>query len=271
MPETIVVRWGCKSAASGSRFRVRRSLDYETWTELAAAQPATAPYASPTAVLAIDTAYGAASVLMVDASGLSASGYLWLDEALVQWTGKSTNTLTGCAWHSGRGTYAAGTEAVQAHESYTDSGVTPTNEAVVYQVTHIDPTDKESSPAEIWYYYPNIPVTSRHCRLLVVLGYDVGGGMQSNVEVHCKLASDDQFLRTGPHLDQDVSPLNTVRTNSLGLAGFDVVKNPDRWAKGRGEATGYVLTLNRSQGPQTIQVPDTGDRDYLVVGADVGE
>lgn len=272
MPETIVLRWGGPaSAASGSRYRIERTLDWATWTELAAAQAATSPYASKTAALASDVDYGAATVPMVDATQLAASGYLWLDEALLQYAAKSGNNLTGCIWHSGAGTYAAGTVAVQAHETYTDSGVTPTNGAVVYRVTHIDATDKEAAPTEIWYWYPARPATSRHCRVIVALGYDVGHGVQANVQVKARLKTDDQFLKTGLHLDMDNSPANTVVTNALGLAEFDCVKNSGRWAKGRGAASGYEFILNTASGPQTILVPEIPDRDWIVIGADAGE
>lgn len=272
MPETITLRWGGPaSAASGSRYRIEATLDWATWTELAAAQAATSPYASVTAVLASDVDYGATTVAMVSAGSLAAAGYLWLDEALVEWASKSGDNLQGCTWHSGAGTYAAGTVATQAHESYVHSGVTPTNGAVVYRITHIDATDRESAPTEIWYWYPARPATSRHCRVIVALGYDVGHGVQANVQVKARLRTDDQFLKTGLHLDMDHSPANTVTTNALGLAEFDCVKNSGRWAKGKGAASGYEFILNLASGPQTISVPTIPDRDWVVVGADVGE
>jgi hypothetical protein len=72
MPETITLRWGGPAgAASGSRYRIEVTLDWATWTELAAAQAATSPYASVTAVLASDVDYGATTVAMVSAGSLA--------------------------------------------------------------------------------------------------------------------------------------------------------------------------------------------------------
>lgn len=269
MPETVVLRWGCKTATSGSRYRVRRTVDRATWTELAAAQAATSPYASPTGVLASNVDYGAASIPLVNASALAASGYLWLDESYVQWTGKSTNTLTGCTWYSGAGTYASGSEVVQAHESYTDSGVSATNEAIIYQVTHIDASDRESPPTEFEYLSPAPPQTNKHCRVLVKVGYGVGHGAQANVQVRARLVSDDQFTKTGTYLDRDNNPGETVTTGALGIAGFDLVRDRYRWAEDRGTPTRYEITIGTGSDAHTLTLDEIPDADWAVVGASV--
>lgn len=273
MAETIVVRWsGPSDAASGSTYRIERTLDWSTWSELAAAQAATAPYASPTAVLSGNLAYGATSIVLVSGTPISSTGYGWIDEALVEWTGKSTNTLTGVTWHSGYGTYASGSTLSEAHESYTDTGVTPTYSGVVYRITHIDASSREAPPAYCWYWYPPIPASSKHCVLIVALGYDVGVGVQSGVSVSCQLAADDQFAQIGgTHLDQNRSTDNTQVTNALGLAFFQCWRSSARAAKGNGAPTAYTLVLSTTTGPLTVSVPTVPDRNWLVVGVDVGE
>jgi len=54
--------------------------------------------------LAGNTDYGATSVVLTSGTSFSNAGYGWIDDALIQWTGKTDNTLTGVTWHSGYGT-----------------------------------------------------------------------------------------------------------------------------------------------------------------------
>lgn len=273
MAETITVHWnGPADASSGSSYRVERSLDWDTWTELAAAQAATAPYVSPSSTLASGADYGATSIVLANATAFSAAGYAWIEEALVQWTGKSTNTLTGVTWHSGYGTYLVGTAVIEAHEGYTDSGVTPLYGAVVYRITHIDSVARESPAGYIWYWYPPIPDSSKHCVLIVALGYDVGVAVQSGVSVTCQMATDDQFARVhGQHLDQGRSSANTQTTNALGLAFFQCWRSSARAAKGNGAAAAYALVLNTATGPLSVNVDEIPDRNWVVLGVDVGD
>ena len=59
----VTVRWaGPSDAASGSTYKVERTLDNSSWTTLAASQAATAPYASDSTTLATNASYGASSV-----------------------------------------------------------------------------------------------------------------------------------------------------------------------------------------------------------------
>lgn len=266
MAETIVVRWaGPSDATSGSAYRVERSLDMASWTELAAAQAATAPYVSVTGTLASPATYGDAGITM-NTNSLAASGYGWLDDALIQWTSKSGSNLTGVTWHSGFGTYASGSTISQAHESYTDSGVTPTDAAVVYRITHIDAASRESPPTYCWYYYPDAPASRDHCVVLATIGADLGVDAQAGVSVQCYLANDDEFASIGgAHLDANRLPANTAVTNDLGIAQFQCWKSSARGAKGGGSAAAYTFVLNVDAEPLTVTVATVPDRDWVLL------
>jgi hypothetical protein len=265
MAETITVRWaGPSDATSGSAYRVERSLDMATWSELAAAQAATSPYVSVTGTLNGAATYGSTTIVM-NANSLSSSGYGWLDDALIQWTGKSGDNLTGVTWHSGYGSYASGSTIHQAHESYTDS-TTPTDAAVVYRITHIDSASRESPPTYCWYYYPDAPASRDHCVVLATIGADLGVDAQAGVSVRCYLSTDDQFASIGgSHLDADVLPANTATTNDLGIAQFQCWKSSARAAKGGGAASSYTFVLNTANGPLTVTAATIPDRDWVLL------
>lgn len=270
MAETIILRWyGPADATSGSRYRVERTLDWTTWTELAAEQAATSPYVSANAALAADAEYGDATLTFDDLTGFSAAGYMWLGMALVQWTSKDGDTLEGCTWHSGYGAYESGTLGYEAHENYTDTGVLPTLGAVVYRVTHIDATDRESPPAYAWWYYPDAPNSGEHCVIVVSIGPDLGLDPQVSVTISCQLATDDQYSRlTGQHLDQATGADQV--TNALGLAQFQCWKSAARYGKGGGAASAYSFTLNTTSGPLTVTVAEVPERDWVRL-FDVGQ
>jgi hypothetical protein len=159
----ITLRWaGPSDAASGSTYKIERSLDGSMWSTLAASQAATSPYVSPGSTLASQASYGASIVSLASGTAFSTAGYGWLDEALITWTGKSTNQLTGVIWHTGYGTYASGTTLVEAHESYADTGVTITNNAAIYRITHTDSISNQSPPLYVWYHMPPVPSTRDH-------------------------------------------------------------------------------------------------------------
>lgn len=270
MAETITVRWGGPSdATSGSTYRIERTLDWDTWTELAAAQAATAPYVSVSNTLAGSTAHGATSVVLTSGTAFSASGYGWIDDALIQWTGKSTDTLTGVTWHSGYGTYAGGSTVTEAHESYADS-TTPTNNAVVYRITHIDAASREGPPTYFWYQFPPIPESRDHCVVIVQVGADLGMAVRSGVTVKCSLESDDQFAdKAGSQLDQDQVTANTGTTNDLGLAVFHCWKSSARAAKGGGSAAAYRFTLDTGAGALTVTAATIPDLNWVLL-KDIG-
>lgn len=274
MTINITLRWaGPGDAASGSRYKIERALtDWATWSTLAAAQAATSPYASLTATLAADADYGDVG-LTLNANSLSAAGYGWLDDALVQWTGKSGSNLTGVTWHSGYGSYPAGSTLYEAHESYTDSGVDPsTCSAVVYRISHIDPSDRESPPAYCWYYYPDVPASKDHCVVIVAVGLDLGMGVRDGVTVTCGLATDDQFADLGgAQLDKDQSgAANSQTTNELGLAFFHCWKSSARGGKGGAADAAYTFVLDAGSAYSlAVTVATVPDRDWVLL-KDVG-
>jgi hypothetical protein len=264
MAVNITVRWGGPSdATSGSTYKIERSLNLADWTTLAASQAATTPYVSPSSTLAEDVDYGATTVNLTSGTSFSTSGYAWLDgEALVQWTGKSTNQLTGVTWHSGYGTYTSGSAVVEAHESYSDTGVEPTANAAVYRITHTDANSRASAPAYLWYYYPPIPESSNHCVVVVVAGADLGILRQASATVTCQLAADDQFDDSyGAHLDQTGSAsANSQTTNALGLAHFHCWKNSARRSSAGTDAA-YTFVVNG----YTVTVSTIPDRDWVLL------
>lgn len=264
MTINITPRWGGPSdATSGSTYKVERSLNLTDWTELAAAQAATSPYASPSNTLAQDTAYAATSVLLTSAGDFSSTGYAWVDdEAQISWTGKDTNTLTGVSWHSGYGTYSSGSTVVESHESYADTGVDPTANAVVYRITHTDSSSRSSAPSYLWYYYPPTPASSGHCVVIVVAGADLGVTRQSSVTVTGQLAADTQYDDAfGAHLDAGGVPAsNSQTTNALGLAFFQCWKNTARRSSAGTDAA-YTFTV----GGLTVTVSTIPDRDWVLL------
>lgn len=266
MAETITVRWaGPSDADSSSTYKVERTLDWETWTELAADQASTSPYVSVSGALDGDHSYGSTTIDLVSATSISSSGYGWIDDALVEWTGKSTNQLTGVTWHSGYGTYASGTTLYEAHESYEDT-TTPENLAVVYRVTHTDAAGRLSAPAYFWFYYPDPPESSEHCVILVQVSTDIGVAVQEGVAVGAYLASDDQFAEwSGAFLDQQDATVNSQTTNALGLAQFNCWKTARRAAKGGGAATAYTFVIDTGEGALTATVSTIPDRDWVLL------
>lgn len=263
----ITIRWaGASDAASGSTYKIERTVDNSNWSTLDAAQAATSPYAADTTTLNGSAAYGATSVVLTDATAFATSGYAWLDDALIQWTGKSSNTLTGVVWHSGYGTYATGTTIYEAHESYADTGVTISLNAVLYRITHTDASGNVSAPAYLWYYSPPVPASSRHCVVIVPLGSDLGVTMQASEIVTCQLGADDQFgLAAGPHLDQNEGTDNSQTTNAFGLAFFHCWKNLAREGQAGASDAVYTFTLKPGTGEWTVTVTTIPDMDWVLL------
>jgi hypothetical protein len=263
----ITIRWaGASDATGGSSYQIERTLDFETWTELAGAQAATAPYAAVLSLLNGDLTYGDNAITLKNASAFATSGYAWIDDALVQWTGKATDVLTGVTWHSGYGVYADGTAALVAHESYVDSGVTITNYAVVYRLVHVDANGNRSAPLYLWYYAPPVPASSQHCVVVVNIGADLGVAPQVGVTVRAYLDSDREFGQiAGQHLDANSVIANSATTNALGLAFFHCWKDSARAAIGSGDSP-YIFTLKPGTGQLMVSVhaiPD--DRSWVLL------
>jgi hypothetical protein len=264
MAVDITVRWGGPSdATSGSTYKVERSLNLADWTTLAANQAATTPYVSPSNTLASSAAYGATTVTLTSGTAFSTTGYGWLDgAALIQWTGKSTNQLTGVTWHSGYGTYTTGTTLVEAHEFYADTAVEPSANAVVYRITHTDSSSRVSAPAYLWFYYPPTPESSNHCVVVAIAGTDLGIARVASAVVTCTMSLDDQFDDSfGAHLDMTGSgAANSVTTNAMGLAHFHCWKNSARRSSAGTDAS-YTFVV----GGYTVAVSTVPDRDWVLL------
>lgn len=263
----ITIRWaGAPDAASGSTYKVERTTDNASWSTLAATQAATAPYAADETTLDGNASYGETTLDLVDASAFPTSGYAWLDDALVQWTGKSSNQLTGVVWHSGYGTYASGTVVSEAHESYADTGVTISANAVLYRITHTDPDGNVSAPLYLWYFSPPAPASSRHCVVIVPLGSDLGVTMQASETVTCQLAADDQFgLASGPHLDSNEGTDNAQTTNVFGLAFFHCWRSSTREGQGGAADAAYTFVLKPGTNSRSVTVSTIPDRDWVLL------
>lgn len=262
----IMVRWpGAADATSGSTYKVERTVDWETWSSLAASQAATAPYAAITGALADDVDYGDASIPLVSATAFGTSGYGSLDDAYFTWSGKSTDTLTGVVWVLGYGTYAAGSTVRSLHESYEDTGVTPTLGAAVYRITH--QLGGVSAPADyIWFYAPGAPVSSEHCRVFVKVFADVGLEPLVDVAVKVYLVAEGDFTTVGnQYVDPETSTVNTVQVNALGIAAFDLWHSGSRFAAEGGSTASYVFEINSVQ-MWSVQVADIPARQFALLG-----
>ena len=266
----ITVTWaGPSDATAGSSYKVEYSFDLTNWTTLAAGQAATAPYASPRATLANPAAYGATTL---DLSGIvgtvptSGSGYV--GKARVSWTGKTGSQLTGVTWTTGSGTYAAGTAFVQAHESYSHTGVDGYNYTVFYRITH-QQGGQVAPPAYVIHYVPPAPASADHCVLLCVVGTDVAGmARRAGVSVSCYLQDDSAFDPYGGQADANRVTDNTQVTGVDGAVAFQLWRDSALAAATGGTVPQYTVVLgaNETGSEQTFtiqSVPD--DRDWLLL------
>jgi len=259
----ITVRWaGPADAASASTYKIERSVNNVNWTELGAAQAATAPYVSVSNTLNGNHAYGVATITVTSGTSFSNAGYGWLDDALVQWAGKSTNDLTGVTWHSGYGTYATGTTLYEAHESYDDTGITVTLNAVLYRITHTNTAGDVSAPKYIWFYSPPVPSSSDHCVVVVNVNTDLGIEARAGISVDAYLAADTDFADIpGSHLDAGKSANKRQTTNAFGLAFFHCWKN-----SARAEDLAYTFILDATDSAsRTETVATIPDRDWVLL------
>jgi len=262
----VTIRWaGPADAVASSTYKIERSLDNAAWTVLAAAQASTSPYASVYTTLASNTTYGVATVALTSATSFSSTGYGWIDDALIQWTGKSVINLTGVVWHSGYGTYAAASAVYEAHESYADTGITISLNAVLYRITHTV-SGLGSPPAYLWYYSPPVPASNRHCVVIVPIGADLGVDMQAVVSVQAYLASDAQFSEvSGQHLDSNALNANLQSTNAFGLAFFQCWRDSARFDSAGGVDAKYTFVLKPGSGSLTLTASTIPDRDWVLL------
>lgn len=267
----VTLRWaGPADATSGSTYKIETTVDNVTWSTLAEAQAATSPYVSVSSTLTANTDYGAASVALTSAAAFSAAGYGWLDDALLQWTGKADNTLTGVTWHSGYGTYASGSTVYEAHESYADTPTITLN-AVLYRVTHIDGDSVSSAPTYIWYYSPPVPESSDHCVVVVNIMTDLGIEARGGIYVTAYLTADTEYGdRQGAHLDAQQSADSPGATNAFGLAFFHCWKSSKRSPlTGTDAAYTFVLDSDDTTNLVTVTAATIPDRDWVLL-RDIG-
>lgn len=265
----ITVRWaGPSDAGASSTYKVERTLNNSAWTTLAASQAATSPYVSPASTLSGSHAHGVATVTLASAASFSASGYGYVDgEALIQWTGKSGNDLTGVTWHTGYGTYLTGSTVVEAHESYADTP-TPTLNAVLYRITHTNAAGNASAPAYLWYFYPPAPASSEHCVVVVVVYADIGLDPQDGISAAAYITADTNFTaKGGLHLDSNQIGGNTAVLDAFGMACMQCWKSSARAAKGGGSASSYTFVLDSGDASNklTVVASTIPDRDWVLL------
>ena len=269
---TVTLRWaGPADAVSDSTYKIENNLTGLEWNVLEAGQAATSPFASAATTLASNASYGATSLVLTSGTSFSSAGYGWIDDALVQWTGKSTNTLTGVTWHSGYGTYAAGSSVYEAHESY--AATITVDLAIftvtVFRITHIDGSGKESGPLYIWYFSPPAPASRDHCVVIVQLASDLGVEWNATGNVLCTLASDNQFSEiAGLHLNQEGSTINAnmQTVNAFGLAIFQCWKSSARAGVAGGADAAYTFVLGfGTANPLTVTAAEIPDRDWVLL------
>jgi hypothetical protein len=266
MAISVTLRWaGPADAGATSTYKIERTTDNSVWSTLAAAQAATSPYVSPSTTLSGNLAYDATSITLTSGTAISTTGYGWIDDALVQWTGKSSNTLTGVTWHSGSGTYADGTTFREAHESYTDASVTPTLLAVVYRITHTNPSSYVSAPTYIWYFYPPAPASSDHCVVVVNVMTDLGMEAGTSKTIQAYLAADTEFGDLyGPHLNAQASAAKSQTTDAFGVATFQCWKSNRRGGLGTGADAAYTFKLDTGGTVLTATATTIPDRDWVL-------
>lgn len=263
----VTARWaGAADAVLGSTYKIEYTVNNVDWTLAAAAQVATAPYAPVTGALLNDTAYGVVSIVLASGTSFGTSGYAYIDDALVQWTGKSTDTLIGVIWHSGSGTYAADTSVVVAHESFAATNIAIGLNAVLWRITHTNAAGLVSAPAYLWYFSPPVPSSNRHCVVIVSIATDLGVEMRSGLGVQAYLSEDNEFSDySGAHLDKGMSTAKTQTTNAFGLAFFHCWKNDARGAIS-GLNAPYIFVLDSGSADKlTVQVSNIPNRDWVLL------
>lgn len=268
----VVLRWSGPADVGNTSdtYRIETNTTGVEWNIAEASQAATSPYVSPSTALASNASYGATSLILTSGTNFSSAGYGWIDDALVQWTGKSSNTLTGVTWHSGYGTYAAGTTIYEAHESYTATlNIDPvTFVCVTFRITHINVAGKESAPLYVWYFSPPAPASRDHCVVIVLLASDLGVEWSTGGSVRCTLAADNQFSEiAGLHLNQDGTlDANLQDVNPFGMALFQCWKSSARAGVAGGADAAYTFVLDSgSATPLTVTAAEIPDRDWVLL------
>jgi hypothetical protein len=262
----VVARWaGPEDAGAASTYKIEYTLNNVDWTTLDVDQAATTPYVSPSSTLAENTPRGQSQVQLADASGFSSSGYGYLDDALIQWTGKSSNTLTGVVWYSGYGTYASGSTVYEAHESITASSLTVSLYAVLFRITHTNPDGLVSPPTYLWYFSPPV-APSNCCTVVSLVNSDLGIEARAGITVSAQLAQDVSFaLIGGAHLDSGQSAAKAQTTNAFGLAFHSCWRSSAREAIGLAGAPYTFILDSGSTDKLTVTVATVPDLPWVLL------
>jgi hypothetical protein len=123
-----------------------------------------------------------------------------------------------------------------------------------------------SAPTYIWYYSPPVPISSRHCVVVVNIGTDLGIEARSGLGVQAHLTADTEFAEhSGAHLDKAQSAAKTQTTNAFGLTFFHCWKNSARRPI-TGNDAGYVFVLDSASVDKlTVTVNEIPDRDWVLL------
>lgn len=258
----LTIRWANDvNTTDSSKFLVSFTTDNVNWST-AASQLASSPYASASAILGQNEPYNSSSILLSGWDNFSASGYALIEDAQIAYSGITGSKLTGASWLSGYGTYAAGTEVYEAHESYSAS-VTITASAVLYKITHVDSSNIESAPAYLMYYYPDAPMSSHHCKVIIDTLYDIGWYSASGISCSAYINDLKDFnIINGAHILKNQNPeINHATTNTFGLAVFDCWKNKYVEAVGGALETGYTFVV----GSNTFTAATIPDQNFVLL------
>lgn len=258
----LTIRWANHSnTTASSKFLVSYTTNNSDWST-AASQVATSPYSSASAILGQNEPYNSSSILLSDWSNFSSSGYAIIDDAQITYSGLSGSRLTGVSWLSGYGTYAAGTEVYEAHESYSAS-VTITASAVLYKITHVDSSNIESAPAYLMYYYPDAPMSSHHCKVIIDTLYDIGWYSASGISCSAYITDTNDFntINGANILSNKNQEINSTTTNTFGLAVFDCFKNKFVEKQGGALEGGYTFIV----GTKTFTASEIPDQNFVLL------
>lgn len=268
----VTVWWaGPADATVDSVYNIEYTLDGSNWVSAAPNQAANTPYVSPSSGLREIASFGDDEIYLNSAaSTFSTSGYGYLDDALIQWTGKSGSVMVGYAlsgvtWHSGFGSYAVDSLVYEAHESFTETGLTLSNNAVLWRITHINGDGLAAQPAYLWYLEP--PVAPANCCMVVTaVNSDLGIETRGGITVEARLEEDNNFaLLGGLHLDSGQSTNKAQTTNDLGLAFHACWRSSAREAGGAGKGK-YVFVLDSGSTEKlTVTVETIPDMPWVLL------
>ena len=269
----VTVRWaGPADAGAGSTYKIEYTTNYQNWVTLNAAQAASSPYMSPWAALTAVASREDTVLMLASTSDFPSSGYGYVDDALIHWGEKTSNSLTDVTWHSGFGSYAAGTRVYHAHESAQVTGIAVSYHAVLFRITHTNPQGLSSPPAYLWYLAPPV-APSTHCTVVTSVSGDLDFEPRVGIRVEAMLAQDVAFsLVGGTHLDQGKASSKVQVTNPFGLVFHQCWRSSAREGVG-GSDVPYVFVLDSetSDSKMTVLAQEIPDLPWVLLGQIVSQ